>query len=201
MTSREVLRNSACPSTSTSRFASKRCARSRTNWDLIRPARRYQPQCPKVLQRDRLQVSGNASIPMKLGCDLLLQRLCRAWLAVHQPDLARRHRKASHPAQQLSIIRVSAQVLHRLDVGANYHHLAIHFYGPGTRLQDLAARARSLKSLEQDRVPGIRQATHEVMQHAAAGGHTARRNDDHGFGGVVKRLGIAYRAVEVDAGG
>jgi hypothetical protein len=67
-------------------------------------------------------------------------------------------------------------------------------------LQRLAECTRGLEPLEEHGIPGIRQAALQMMHHASAGCHAARRYDNDGIADRVEGLGIGHGAVEVDAG-
>ena len=80
------------------------------------------------LQRDFLQVLGDPGVPVELVGNSLLQGLGGLGLAM-DPDPIRRLREASEPAQNLSVVGMAAQVLHRLDAGADGDGLSMSLQG------------------------------------------------------------------------
>src|SRR5437867_1646501 len=120
-----------------------------------------------------LKIGRDGDFPAELARDFFFERCRRARLAVDRESLLRGLCELAEPAQNFSVVGVRAQVFHRLNSRADRHVLAVDFYRLRARLDGLSSRTRRLETDEEDRVPVVRQAAREVVEHAAARRHAA----------------------------
>ena len=145
---------------------------------------------------DLLAVLGDLDIPSQL-CSMRAFRASFATrLAVHEIRRHRRRAETAEPAQDLARIGVRRHRVDLLDSRADRHVLAVDLDLLRAVDQLPAARAGRLEADEEHRVARVGQARDQVMQHAAAGRHAARRDDDRRR--VAIRRAPSTRCAEVD---
>src|SRR2546426_11510084 len=122
---------------------------------------------------DFLKIGRDDNFPAELMGDFSFDRFRRARLAVDNESLLWGLCELAEPAQNFSVVGVGAQVFHRLNSRADRHVLAVNFHRLRARLDGLSSRTHRLESDEEDRVPVVRQAAREAVEHAAARRHAA----------------------------
>src|SRR6185369_14783572 len=83
-----------------------------------------------------------------------------------------------------------AELLEGKNLRPDRNHLAEDLHFLGSALNGESARARRLKSDKEHQVSWVRQTQKQVVEDAATGDHSARRDDDAGILDLVDLLGI-----------
>src|SRR5690606_24101758 len=89
-------------------------------------------------------------------------------------------REAPQPAEDLVVIGMRRHLIVSEDARAHGHDLAVNLHEAGALDELTPARARCLEADEEHGVARVGEKALEVVQHAAAGGHAAGRDDDGG---------------------
>src|SRR5271157_3115297 len=173
---------------STSASASEPCAASRTN-SASPPARRgpqsiraRPPHRPSVdvqqSELNLLKIRSHGHIPLQFLGDLLPERFGSLGFSVDQKSLSGRLVEFMQPAQNLPVIRMTAQVFQSFNARLDVNVLAVHL-DRLTCLDESAARARRLKTHKEDGVAMVRETAFQMMNDAPASSHATRRDNDH----------------------
>ena len=99
---------------------------------------------------------------------------------MHEERRGRRSGEARDPARDLGRVGVGGHRVDLRDARGDRYHLPVDLHFPGPVHEGAPARALRLEADKQHGVPWVRQAELQVVEHAAAGRHPARRDDDAG---------------------
>src|SRR5262249_39560002 len=136
-----------------------------------------------------LFVCRDDGLPAEFRFDPVAQRGRRVDLAVDDERCPGRTSESRQPAHQLGRIGVGRQAPNALYVRANRYPVAVNLDLPFTILQAAPPRSRGLIANEDDRAAWVGQVPGQVVQDAAAGGHSGSRNDDCRAWFFVERFG------------
>src|SRR5437899_3376947 len=145
----------------------------------------------------RLAVGRERDIPPELGPDGVLQRTRRGWLAMRQKSLPWRRREACEPAEEFTAAGVSGKLPQLDDFRAHWNVFAVDAQRLRAFEQRAPPRALGLEAGQQHGIARIGQAARQMKQHAAAGGHAARGNDDAWGVDVADLLGFLSAASQM----
>src|SRR5258706_8869404 len=139
---------------------------------------------------DTLEVLRDVRRPFQFALDSLFERLGRRRFAVDDEGHPWRRRKSSQPAQDFIDVRVRRHRVEPLDPGGDVDNLAQHLDLLRAIAKEPPSRAAGLKPDEHHRIASIGQRRREVMEHATAGRHPARRDHDGRLGRLHDLLGL-----------
>ena len=128
--------------------------------------------------------------PRQAVLDQRLQRVHRRWLSMHQTQAPRGRPQRSEPPENLAAVGVCRHRIDFRDRGVGGDASPVNPNFPRTVDELLAASACGLITDKKYRVSLIWKRRGQVVQHAAAGGHAARRDHDSRAATRCELLGL-----------